>query len=183
MTDEEKRAAALNKGKSQEERACTAWFESEADEPRVSPPDLTVRPDLTAGDVFWHRSRKGVQLWIWLDDGEGLRWKPVNSGHYRDEDGRRLYLTPTGRPSWVREQWFRKKDNKNSTFILSLSVYRCPHVFYSSCLHTETVGLVAQVFKSQAAWRIGDGGAECYGGVRVTPMSRYVCMCNVGNRV
>ncbi|KAI0648770.1 hypothetical protein C8Q79DRAFT_1007362 [Trametes meyenii] len=114
LTDEEK--SNNRKGKSQQERPYTAWFESSGDEPRASPPDLTTRPDLELGDIFYHKSPVGVQLWVLLVvPNEGRRWKPVLLGHLREGDSRRLGLTPSGKPLWCTEAWYRKISKEPST--------------------------------------------------------------------
>ncbi|OSC99348.1 hypothetical protein PYCCODRAFT_1427197 [Trametes coccinea BRFM310] len=79
LTDEEKLAYSNRKGKAQE-RFYTAWIESTAEEPRLVPPDLTSIPNFSIGDIFWHKSSRGIQLWIWADTPqEGKHWKPVSA--------------------------------------------------------------------------------------------------------
>ncbi|KAI0648746.1 hypothetical protein C8Q79DRAFT_1007321 [Trametes meyenii] len=114
LTDEEK--SSNRKGKSQQERPYTAWFESAGDEPRVSPPNLTTRPDLELGDIFYHKSPVGIQLWVLYEvPDEGKQWKPVLLGHLREADGRRLGLTPSSKPSWCTEAWYRKISKEPPT--------------------------------------------------------------------
>ncbi|KAL7279759.1 hypothetical protein ACG7TL_006166 [Trametes sanguinea] len=115
MTDEEKLAFTNRKGKLRQDRPYTAWFESSADEPRAHPPDLTALSELTVGDLFWHKSLRGIQLWIWLETPEhGKLWKPVLLGYKRDSDERKLTLTPSDKPSWAKDPWYRKRDKKTS---------------------------------------------------------------------
>ncbi|OJT14851.1 hypothetical protein TRAPUB_8594 [Trametes pubescens] len=110
LTDNEKALFANRKGKSSKERPYTAYFKTEYAQPRPSPPDLTARPDLAIGDIFFHKSDKGCQFWLWHDaPGGGLYWKPVLLGHPREQDERHLFLTPSGEPSWVQEIWYHKK--------------------------------------------------------------------------
>ncbi|CDO74269.1 hypothetical protein BN946_scf184646.g3 [Trametes cinnabarina] len=116
LTDEEKLAFSGRKGKSQQERPYTAWFPSTSTEPLVSPPDLTSHDELRLGDIFWHKSPKGVQMWIWTETSEkGQFWKPVLLGHVRENDKRRLILTATDRPSWISDGWYRKNMHKKSS--------------------------------------------------------------------
>ncbi|KAI0665419.1 hypothetical protein C8Q78DRAFT_1083987 [Trametes maxima] len=114
LTDEEK--SSNRKGKSQQERPYTAWFESAGDEPRVSPPNLTARPDLELGDIFYHKSPVGIQLWVLYEvPDEGKQWKPVLLGHLREADSRRLGLTPSSKPSWCTEAWYHKISKEPPT--------------------------------------------------------------------
>ncbi|KAI9057620.1 hypothetical protein FKP32DRAFT_1681302 [Trametes sanguinea] len=114
LTDEEKLAFTNRKGKSHE-RPYTAWFETTSNEPRIAPLDLTGRSDFLLGDLFWHKSPRGVQLWIWTEAaGKGKHWEPILLGQTRESDGRKLTLSPTDKPSWVTDAWYRKTDKPAS---------------------------------------------------------------------
>ncbi|OJT15518.1 hypothetical protein TRAPUB_7211 [Trametes pubescens] len=116
-SDEEKLKAASRKGKAPEENHETAWFQSRAAKPIVSPPDeLSLRPDLELGDVFYHRSDQGIQLWMRVEDPtKGAYWKPSLLGEKREEDGRFLALTPGSKPTWNGKAWYRKKQASQRT--------------------------------------------------------------------
>ena len=87
-----------------------AWFKSSSNERLGSPPDLTARPDLEDGDLFFHQLPNGRQMWIWKADSTGtMHWKAVKEGHTR-ADGRRLSIQPMrSQPSWISEIWYIKK--------------------------------------------------------------------------
>ncbi|KAI0089956.1 hypothetical protein BDY19DRAFT_992898 [Irpex rosettiformis] len=87
------------------------WFESSSMEPIPSPPDLSSRPDLQLGDIFYHKCPSGPQLWIWkCQSGSSVaRWHPVSVGYER-EDGKKLHLTPINeRPQWISSDWHARQ--------------------------------------------------------------------------
>ncbi|KAI0643030.1 hypothetical protein C8Q79DRAFT_1013008 [Trametes meyenii] len=116
QTDDEKAAAAhsLAKGKGGEShhQHYTFWYESEAKEPVASPPDLTNQSTLTLGDIFCHHyGKRQVQMWLWaLGDDGSAHWMPAAIGDRREDDQRLLSLTDTLWPSWVTEEWYRKRQ-------------------------------------------------------------------------
>nr|VWO97376.1 Transcriptional repressor rco-1 [Ganoderma boninense] len=121
LTEEEKTAMRSRRGKaSQVERAVTAWFESTAALPLASPPDLSTHDEIQLGDLYWHESHLGVQLWLWTESEDNTPvWKPVHLGLSRESDGRRLFLNPSGKPSWMTNNWYHKqKAVPRNVFIL-----------------------------------------------------------------
>lgn len=109
-TDDEKLLATNRKGKNVEEKHGTYWFETYSNNPRKAPLDLSACPDLTIGDVYYHRSYQGIQLWLWAEGPDGSpSWTPAVLGQQRDEDGRYLALTPSDKPTWNGLSWYRKK--------------------------------------------------------------------------
>lgn len=95
--------------------------------PMVSPPDkLSLRPDLELGDIFYHRSDQGIQLWMRVEDPiKGAYWKPSLLGEKREEDGRFLALTPGSKPTWNGKAWYRKKQASQRTSDISCYLIQC----------------------------------------------------------
>nr|VWO98950.1 Catalytic subunit of cAMP-dependent protein kinase [Ganoderma boninense] len=121
LTEDEKTAMRSRKGKAvQVERTFTAWFESTAALPLATPPDLSAHDEIQLGDLYWHESPLGVQLWLWAENEDDIPvWKPVRLGLSRESDGRRLFLNPSGKPSWMTNNWYHKqKAAPRNVFVL-----------------------------------------------------------------
>ncbi len=99
------------------------WFETRSDAPIAEPLDLTRRPDLQEGDLFFHVCPVKTQMWIWTRNARGaLHWLPVHDGYER-ADGRRLSTTAKNNlPTWREPKYFKKlKRQMQSEF------YHCAH--------------------------------------------------------
>ncbi|RPD78148.1 hypothetical protein L226DRAFT_520585 [Lentinus tigrinus ALCF2SS1-7] len=69
-------------------------------------PDLTAHLKLHYGDLFYHRSIHGIQLWLWSETTSTAgEWQPVLLGIEQDIDDRLLSLTPGLKPSWTLKEW------------------------------------------------------------------------------
>ncbi|KAI0650952.1 hypothetical protein C8Q79DRAFT_924087 [Trametes meyenii] len=116
QTDQEKSAAeksrAKGKGGESQHQHFTFWYESEGKEPLTSAPNLTAQRNLTLGDIFRHQyGKRRVQMWIWaLGDDGAAHWMPASVGDRREVDQRLLSVTDALRPSWVTEEWYRKRS-------------------------------------------------------------------------
>lgn len=96
------------------EAGSTSWFHSVGEVPLHQPPDLTHRPELQSGDIFFRELPEGTkplnyQMWIWAVDNNGNpAWRSINVGERR-ADSRMLIVTPkTRQPSWVTSKWCLK---------------------------------------------------------------------------
>ena len=94
--------------------AATSWFHSVGETPINQPPDLSHRPELQLGDIFFRELPEGTQplnyqMWIWtMDNRETPAWRPIHAGERR-ADSRMLIVTPkTRQPSWVTSKWCLK---------------------------------------------------------------------------
>lgn len=105
----------------------TEWFETEAQQPIVSPPRLHSSCNVKLGDLFLHYHGSETQIWLRISGSHGDDcWVPIDIGHVR-EDGRRLTLTPKMQvPSWVGKSWGSKR--------MSASEY-CGYMFYNCLLN------------------------------------------------
>ena len=75
----------MRKGKTPQGYPTTRWWRRSdhgdvQDYPLAYPPDLRSHAGLEVGDLFVHRSRAGIQLWLW---SETERWTAVLLGHRR----------------------------------------------------------------------------------------------------
>ncbi|RPD74266.1 hypothetical protein L226DRAFT_571707 [Lentinus tigrinus ALCF2SS1-7] len=90
----------------------THYFQTKGPMPIPEPPHF-VQDQRFIGDLFYHRNTVDPdhsQLWLWIDDELGPRWKYVHIGYVR-EDGRRLSLTEKRRtPSWIRRGYYNRRD-------------------------------------------------------------------------
>ncbi|TFK79512.1 hypothetical protein K466DRAFT_606093 [Polyporus arcularius HHB13444] len=128
QTQEEKAAERKGKGRAAAQQPETAWWHIKvkknapppiASQALAHPPDLTSFKSLCFGDLFYHRSIRGVQLWMWSENPGTLgEWVPVLLGISRSIDDRVLSLTPSVKPSWTQKKWFRRSKNTVPVFIL-----------------------------------------------------------------
>lgn len=112
--------AAERKGKNVSQQPDTTWWHVRvkqgdpqpiAAQPLAYPPNLTSNPRLRFGDLFYHRSVRGIQLWLWSETATTSgEWRPVLLGISRTLDGRLLGLTGTLKPSWVKKSWYRRMN-------------------------------------------------------------------------
>ncbi|KAI0710499.1 hypothetical protein C8Q76DRAFT_798058 [Earliella scabrosa] len=92
------------------------WFWQTASRKAIRhPPDLSHRPELAENDLFLHRFKGQLQMWVWVaEDGREYRWKKVQVGYKRPSDGRVLTLTEVHKkPSWLEPGWYKKRKNQN----------------------------------------------------------------------
>ncbi|RPD57902.1 hypothetical protein L226DRAFT_576945 [Lentinus tigrinus ALCF2SS1-7] len=128
QTQEEKAAERKGKGKSKSAQEDNVWWHVKVGKGQPLPisqqalrypPDLTPHPTLHVGDLFYHHSMRGIQLWQWSETPNTLgEWRPVLLGIKRDVDDRLLGLTPGLKPSWVTKGHYRRMKTTVPVFIL-----------------------------------------------------------------
>ncbi|RPD58127.1 hypothetical protein L226DRAFT_573255 [Lentinus tigrinus ALCF2SS1-7] len=91
----------------------TFWFECWGDENIANPPpDIADHRELTIGDLFcyWMPVSLDPTMWLWSFGRDGRpHWLPVLQGHVRIEDDRKLTLTESHKPSWAKDERYRKR--------------------------------------------------------------------------